>query len=270
MKRIPLYLFTAAIVTAGMSTGSALMAYSAVRTPALHDVTAVSGYTDDMEPAEAGYPEQSSRADGTSVCGTEESARKVRKVLLVGDSMTGWMGERLEAYGRQNGFEVATVVWDGSTIPQWGKSSGRLSEIVADENPDVVMVSLGLNELLERNPATRFSDSVDRIVEAVGDIPLIWVGPPSWPGKGDGGRLNDWLESKIGAERFFRSSGLSLARQSATNPHPSREGISQWVDSLVEWLPSDREIEFPGLEKPQGTQMVRGKTFIYRKMKDNL
>lgn len=195
---------------------------------------------------------------------------KVHKVLLIGDSMTGWMGERLEAYGRQNGFEVATVVWDGSTIPKWGKNAARLKQIIQQQKPDAVFVSLGLNELLEKNPATRFGTSFDQIRSAVGDLPMVWVGPPSWPGKPGGEALNKWLASQMGDGGFFRSSDLKLARQSASNPHPSRDGITKWVDAFVEWIPGHTNLEFPGLDKPKGPQMVRGKTYIYRKMKESL
>ena len=34
----------------------------------------------------------------------------VRNVLFIGDSMTGWLSERLNAYGRLNGFDVSTIV----------------------------------------------------------------------------------------------------------------------------------------------------------------
>lgn len=201
---------------------------------------------------------------------TPETKQTVKKLLLVGDSMTGWMGERLEAYGRENGFEVATVVWDGSTIKKWGDSASRLKAIIAKENPDAVMISLGLNELLERNPEARYSSSMSALKGAVGDLPMVWIGPPNWPGKPGGEKLNAWLEQEMGEGQFFRSSGLTLGRQSKSNPHPSREGMTKWVDAIVEWIPTHSNLELPGYKKPVGAQMVRGKSFLYRKMKQSL
>lgn len=208
-------------------------------------------------------------AGGAAVSPLHQETR-IKKLLIVGDSMTGWLGERLEAYGRENGFEVATVVWDGSTIRKWGDSSARLAAIVKKEAPDAVFVSLGLNELLEKNPSARYSESLDRIKEAVGDVPMLWVGPPSWPGKGSGETLNKWLSEKMGSGHFYRSSDLKLGRQSKTNPHPSRAGITAWVDSLMQWIPANTELSFPGVKKPTGPQMVRGKSFTYKKMKESL
>lgn len=34
----------------------------------------------------------------------KDSDAYIKKVLFIGDSMTGWMAERLNAYGRANGF----------------------------------------------------------------------------------------------------------------------------------------------------------------------
>jgi len=128
----------------------------------------------------------------------------VKKVLFIGDSMTGWLAERLNAYGKENGFEVATVVWDGSTIKKWG-SSPRLTSIIEQQKPDAIFVSLGMNELFEAKPETRLGTSLDAIKGAVGDVPLIWVGPPSWPGHNKGETLNDWLAGELGEGHFFRS-----------------------------------------------------------------
>lgn len=193
----------------------------------------------------------------------------IRKVLIVGDSMTGWMAERLNAYGVRDGFEVATVVWDGSTIRKWG-ASPRLAQIVAEQKPDVVFISLGMNELFERNPQKTLGESLDHIIAAMGDTPYIWIGPPSWPGHDDGRVLVDWLASRLGPHRFFNSFNLELARQSRTNPHPSRAGIIEWVDDFVTWLPDNSGLSFPPLIAPAPDAMSRGKVFIYKRMKEQL
>ncbi|MDE7403068.1 MAG: hypothetical protein K2M87_06625, partial [Muribaculaceae bacterium] len=113
-----------------------------------------------------------------------DSRPEVHKVLFIGDSMTGWLSERLNAYGKQNGFEVATVVWDGSTIRKWGNSP-RLTSIIEKQAPDAIFVSLGMNELFETNPS-RLAPQLAAIKGAAGKVPIIWVGPPSWPGRGNG------------------------------------------------------------------------------------
>lgn len=196
--------------------------------------------------------------------------KTVRKILFFGDSMTGWLAEALNAYGHENGFDVATIVWDGSTIAKWGNSP-KLPSLISAQKPDAIFISLGMNELFEQNPAKRFAKPMENIIKTVGDIPMVWVGPPSWPGHNKGEALNDWLAQQLGSKSFFRSFDLNLPRQNASNPHPSRAGMIKWVDALMEWAPEHSEVNFPDdIKKPTTQKMVRGKTFIYKRMKESL
>lgn len=205
----------------------------------------------------------------TSIPVSQAIAQDVKKVLVMGDSMTGWMGERLNSYGKENGFEVATIVWDGSTIKKWGAASAKAKSYVDEINPDAVIICLGLNECAERNPESLLAKPLNEILKAVGDRPLLWVGPPSWPGKDYGEPFNSWLSEKLGTGRYFYSRDLKLPRQTSTNPHPSREGMNEWTDAIVEWIPGNASFSLPGYDKPS-TSPSRGKIFIYRKMKDTL
>lgn len=200
---------------------------------------------------------------------TAKNEKPVKKILMIGDSMTGWLAERLNSYGKENGFEVATVVWDGSTIKKWG-STKRFSSIIHEQNPDAVFVSLGMNELFEANPEARLKGSLSNILDAIGNRPVVWVGPPSWPGHSQGEIFNNWLEKELGSDSYFRSDKLKLPRQSATNPHPTREGMVKWMDAVMEWIPEHAALTLPGVKKPTETQMSRGKYFIYKRMKEQL
>lgn len=192
----------------------------------------------------------------------------VKEILFIGDSMTGWLSEALNAYGSANGFEVSTVVWDGSTIAKWGNNP-KLSGLVKDYNPDALFVSLGMNELFDPKPE-HLHQAVANIRSAAGNRPIVWVGPPSWPGQNKGEILNNWLDKELGSESFYRSFDLKLPRQSAKNVHPTRQGMIQWVDSLINWIPDNAAIELPGYAQPKDKKMVRGKNFIYKRMKDTL
>ncbi|MCM1347992.1 MAG: hypothetical protein NC338_01155 [Firmicutes bacterium] len=205
----------------------------------------------------------------TAKAAVPASSGNIKKVLYIGDSMTGWLSERLNAYGAANGFEVSTVMWDGSTIRKWGNST-KLKSIIDKQNPDVVFVSLGLNELLEHNPERRLGTALNNILKAVGNRKLVWVGPPSWPGKGKGEKLNNWLSNKLGPNRYFNSSNLTLQRQSKTNPHPTRNAVITWTDNLVSWLRKNPDLKFQSLNAPAKSAMKRGKHFTYLRMRDKL
>lgn len=199
----------------------------------------------------------------------ETHSETIKKVLIIGDSMTGWLAERLNAYGQKDGFQVATVVWDGSTIKKWA-SSNRLSSLIKEQDPDVVFICLGMNELFTPKPGETLEPFLKKILSAVGNRELLWIGPPSWPGKKGGEALNTWLSTKLGSERFFNSSQLSLPRQSRTNPHPTRVAVCKWMDDIMKWIPEHTDLHFPSLTSPSEGAMSRGKIFIYKRMKESL
>lgn len=193
----------------------------------------------------------------------------VKKLLILGDSMTGWMAERFNEYGKINGFEVSTVIWDGSTVSKWA-SSPKLSQIIAENDPDAVFICLGMNELFESNPQANIRKPVETILEAIGDKPFLWVGPPSWPGHSEGEIFNSWMENELGASRYYRSDSLSIPRQSKSNPHPSRSGMEIWVDNIAEWIPEHAAVKFDSLDKPEPGKISRPAEFTYKRMKENL
>lgn len=202
----------------------------------------------------------------SSRASSDDGGDCVKSILFIGDSMTGWLAERLNAYGEANGFTVMAEIWDGSTIRKWGADT-HLAQAVAKHNPDAVFVSLGLNELFETNPEKRLRKSMDSMMKAIGDIPVIWVGPLSWPGKNMGDNLNGWLSDEMGDGHYFDSFGMTLPRQSKTNPHPTREGAARWMDAVIEWLQTDGAIKLPGYESPAKEKMSRPKVYNYRRMK---
>lgn len=208
-------------------------------------------------------------SNATAASPAEAGSGHVGKVLFIGDSMTGWMAERLNAYGKINDFEVSTVVWDGSTISKWAGCT-NLASIISRQSPDVIFVSLGLNELLEPNPEKRYSAKLAKLKQAFGDIPVLWIGPPSWPGKKGGEKLNRYLAEEMGEGHYFDSSDLQLPRQSSKNPHPTRDGIITWIDEVMEWIPDNAPFKFKSLSKPGPKDMSRGKTYIYKRMTEKL
>lgn len=190
-----------------------------------------------------------------------------KKILLFGDSMTGWLAERLEAYGKQNGFEVASVTWDGSNLSKWGKSAG-LPKLINEQKPDVIFVNLGMNDYYISNPEVKLKDYLASIRAAAGKTPIIWIGALKWPGKNLGEPLNKWLAKEMGEGHYFRSYDLELERQSATNPHLTRQSTQKWGDEIIDWIKKKGAIQLPGYNKPVREQMSRGKVFVYKRLKE--
>lgn len=197
----------------------------------------------------------------------ENQPHYVKNAMVIGDSMAGWLGERLNAYGQENGFNVGTIVWDGATIQKYANSTG-LKKIIETQNPEIVFVCLGMNNLGEATPSN-LKTYIDKIKSIVGNRRLIWIGPPSWPGKPQWTKLNSWLEEEFGSENYFNSFNLDLPRQSKVNPHPTRDGIMKWGDSIMTWA-GNENVGFKSVHQPKSTQMARGKFFLYKRMRENL
>lgn len=207
------------------------------------------------------------------IAGVSAMAEKpvAKKLFVFGDSMTGWMAERLQAYGEKNGFEVSTLIWDGATIKKYGNNSEKLKKYISSNDPDAVIVCLGMNEMASPNPEVQLGGSLSKIKSAAGNVPILWVGPCAWPGKPQWGpALDSWLKKAMGDGHYYSSQKLTLPRQSNTNPHPTREGMNTWTDHIVDWIESgDAAIALPGYSAP-AKAFSRPKNYTYLKMKSPL
>lgn len=154
-----------------------------------------------------------------------------QSIFLFGDSMTFNLAIRLAAYAKQNGHIFHAVNWDSSNTITWAECD-TLDNCISRYKPTQIFISLGSNELYIKKPESRLK-YVRKIIEKIGDIPYVWIGPPNW--KEDGG-INDMLEDNLAPRSFFRSAGMSFKRKK-DNIHPTREASALWIDSVMRWLP---------------------------------
>lgn len=192
---------------------------------------------------------------------------EAKKILVFGDSMTGWLAERINAYAVHNGYTVETIVWDGATISKYANSDG-LAKFIRDHDPDGVVVCLGMNEMLGKNFNNRLKPSLDKLLKVIGDRDLLWVGPPAWPGRGDGREFNDFMLGQLGSERYVTTNRLSLPRQSAGNPHPSRAGMNMMADEVMNFSKTHSALPVSVNVIPGPSETSKSKVYIYKRMKE--
>lgn len=154
-----------------------------------------------------------------------------KSILLFGDSMTLNLALRLAKYAAQNGHSFHAVNWDSSNTKIWAESD-TLDYFLKQYNADYVFISLGSNELYFKRPESRMP-YVKRILDKIGNIPYVWIGPPNW--KEDTG-INDMIESVCKPGSFFRSAGMQFKRK-ADKIHPTRSSSALWIDSVMRWMP---------------------------------
>ena len=170
-------------------------------------------------------------------------------ILLIGDSMLDGIGPRLAAYADYNGHALYSVIWYSPTSEVWG-SSTRLKDYISKIKPTYIVVCLGANELFVRDVESKREKYVRRIIEDIGDIPFLWIGPPNW--REDTG-INRLIARLAPRGSFFLSNGMSFDR-TGDGAHPTRASAAMWVDSVARWMPqhSSHPIRLDTPDKPTG------------------
>lgn len=154
----------------------------------------------------------------------------VKSVLHVGDSTLGYtLGLALELRTR---FEAAGIHYEAHTETSAGlhgfASSKKLEQLVRETKPDVVLISLGINNLTVPHP-DEYERDVRSIVRQAGKAPCWWVGPLALerPDKG----LNAMLARSTAPCRFASSYDLHIERQ-PDGIHPTQRGARRWADVI--------------------------------------
>src|SRR5690606_2700327 len=106
--------------------------------------------------------------------------------------------------------------------------SGVVEKLVADKDPDLVIIQLGTNNLTVPHPDV-YADEVRAIVAQVGDRPCYWIGPIPLQQKEHGMRA--MLRENVAPCVFFDSYDLKLARQ-PDKIHPTQRAAKKWADAF--------------------------------------
>ena len=157
-------------------------------------------------------------------------------VLHIGDSfaVAGFaqaLRPRMAALGVR--YEVRAETSSYTTT--W---AGKMDLLIANTQPDLVIVNLGANEFTNSDPPSH-APAVRRIVKAIGNRPCVWVSPPSW--RKDTG-ITAVMRENSAPCRFFDSDALvttPIARQS-DKIHPTAAGGAVWAEAFWSWLNQQR------------------------------
>ncbi|MDB4944961.1 MAG: hypothetical protein JWP97_4495 [Labilithrix sp.] len=149
-----------------------------------------------------------------------------KTVLQVGDSMVGGdlgLTKALEARFRAEGAKLVRDYKVSESIVSYDRSP-RLKQLLAKHDPDVVIITLGANDVFVPYPAS-MAANVRSIAARVGSRECYWIGPPTW--KPDTGIVKI-LADNVAPCAFFDSSGLDLERAS-DGIHPTDRGGAEWA-----------------------------------------
>lgn len=192
-----------------------------------------------------GYPEPQIVAKQTMKEEEREAVDTTRqRILLFGDSMSQLLALRLSDYANQNGHRLTCVTWNGSSTRNWANTD-TLNIYLRKFQPTHIFICLGSNELYVKD-MKKCKRRILSVLDKVGTIPTIWIGPPNWCQ--DNG-INQLLQEVMGNKAYYPSYRLTLARQQ-DGRHPTPGASAIWMDKIVEWMNSGHSVHPIRLEKP--------------------
>jgi lysophospholipase L1-like esterase len=174
-------------------------------------------------------------SDASASSSQEEATppKRYRLVVHTGDSMVGGgLCKALQPKFKAEGTEFVRDVWESASIAAFAQSQ-RLPKLMKKYDPDLVLLTLGANDVFDRHPENMIR-YVESIVKKIGNRDCYWIGPPLW--KGDFG-LVDVIREHASPCRFFDSKNLVLQR-AGDGIHPTEKGGAMWADAFWESLRS--------------------------------
>jgi hypothetical protein len=157
-------------------------------------------------------------------------------VLQIGDSFAAALGVELGKLLKAQGVRSALEYKTASYIPNWSYG-GDIPKYVSNYHPDLVLITLGANEIEIPKPELR-AGPIKHLVGELGGRPCVWVAPPLW--KPDTGLLKV-IKDNIAPCRYLDSNALVHDLPRAHDKiHPSPEGREIWAKIVFEWLASQR------------------------------
>lgn len=172
-----------------------------------------------------------------------------KRILFFGDSMIEGLSMRFADYARENGHQLYTVCWYGSTTTGWAHNLDTLQSFLRWSEADYVVISLGGNELKVKDLENR-AENITLIQRALGSRPTIWVAPPSWV---KDPTITGVIRGVVGDKRYFDSTRLTYTRGS-DKMHPTFGSASRWMDSIAVWMSSPQTAHPIKMDFPKATQ----------------
>jgi hypothetical protein len=161
------------------------------------------------------------------------------KVLHVGDSFAGALGIPLGKKLEERGVRSILKTKDASYLTDWAWD-GKLQTYVWKFNPDLVLVTLGGNELGIVAPEER-AKTVRKVVSMLEGRPCVWIAIPLWNGPQNG--LLDVIRQNVGPCLYLDTNGLmdtTHMPRVKDGVHPTPEARLAWAELVLAWLGDHR------------------------------
>jgi len=164
-------------------------------------------------------------------------------VLHIGDSMAGALGVALNDELKQHKVKGMLRFKTASYIPGWAGGL-ELPLHLSQLKPDLVLITLGTNEVKMPEPAQR-APLVKKIVKLIGDRPCVWIAPPVWTAEKG---LYQVIRENVAPCRYMDTEVVypDMPRL-GDKIHPTIGARKEWAKRVVAWLAKERR---PAPQKP--------------------
>lgn len=165
-------------------------------------------------------------------------------ILHIGDSFAGALGIDLNRELDEHGVRGVLKYETSTYIPTWAWSKD-LNKYLWTYHPDLVLITLGANELQHPHPEER-AKTIHKLVGRLGGRPCVWIAPPLWEGARDA--LLEVIRDNCAPCLYMDSNALvpDLPR-ARDHIHPSTQARKRWAKVVVDWLARHRD---PKGDKP--------------------
>jgi len=165
-------------------------------------------------------------------------------VLHIGDSFAGALGIELNKVLEQAGVRSVLRFETSTYIPTWAFDK-KLGQYLAQYKPELVLISLGANELQNPEPEKRIP-LIHRLIERLGNRSCAWVAPVLWEGADK--RLLEVIRSNVAPCVYLDGNAFILHMPRARDKiHPSMDARPDWAGIVARWLAYHRK---PNAENP--------------------
>jgi hypothetical protein len=163
---------------------------------------------------------------------------KDSRILHVGDSFAGALGVELNKVFKDAGVKSRLDFETSTYIPTWA-SLKNLKGLVSNFNPDLVIISLGANELENPEPEKR-APLIKKIVASAGGRSCVWVAPVLWDGAKTA--LLDVIKANVEPCVYLDMNRLVKKMPRAGDKiHPSMAARPDWALVTARWLAYHRK-----------------------------
>lgn len=157
-------------------------------------------------------------------------------VLHIGDSMAGALGIALNEELKKHKVKGVLRYKEATFIPTWAWGK-ELPVYMLEHKPDLVIITLGTNEVKMIDPSVR-APTIKRIIERLKGKPCVWVAPPLWAGETEMYRV---LRESVAPCRYMDTEKVYPKMPRVDDKiHPSMGARKIWAKLVVEWLAKER------------------------------